>query len=350
MIPAHIASFDGARFIAAYAVVLFHLKEKIAEIWGRIPVVSELIGHGNLAVPFFFILSGVVLSHVYFEKYRFADHGRFIWLRFARLWPVHFAMTAAMVVLTVAWMLTTGDKSHPDRPWFALLPELLMVRSWYERTLVWNIPAWSIHCEWFAYLFLFPLCAAFIRPLKNPWILGLVGLSLLVIHPLVEKTTQSRIDLILCLFPAGCALYRLRTLLPGLKWGYAIVWLSLGMLLPSLLLGLSHLIYVALAGLIFGLSYEQGVISRILSTRAFVYGGQVSFALYMSHEIVLWVTRAVWTRLGVTGVLPLAITLLATLAGAVIVHHVIELPANKWLRKRYPVGSAKGLQTAPATG
>lgn len=349
MIPAHIAPFDGARFLAAYAVVLFHLKEKLAELFGRIPIVSDLIAHGSLAVPFFFILSGFVLAHVYFGTYVFAEHGRFMWLRFARLWPVHLAMTAAMIVLTVAWIVATGEKSHPDRPWLSLIPELLMVRSWYERALVWNIPAWSIHIEWFAYLFLFPLCAAFIRPMKNRWALGLLSATLLVVHPFILKSTQSRIDMILCLFPAGCALYRLRTLLPNLAWGNAIVWLTLGTLLPALLLDLSHLIYLALAGVIFGLSYQQGIISRILSTRALVYGGQVSFALYMSHEIVLAVTRAVWVKLGITGILPLLITLLATFAGAVVVHHLIELPANKWLRRRNPFAVKKGLQMAPAT-
>lgn len=331
MTPGHIKPLTGARFPAALAVVLFHLKGKMAA--AGLTWAPAAFGGGYLAVPFFFILSGLILAHVYFPGYRLAEHGRFIWLRFARLFPVHLAMTAAMVAMAGAWVLYKGHNPHSDQPWPALALELLMVRSWADATMLWNIPAWSIQIEWFAYLLLFPACAAVIRPMSNPWALGLLAIALLLAHPLVMPRLPGHLGTIPCLFMAGCALYRLRTVLPGLQCGNAIVWLAMTGGAIAWRLGLPSAVYLAFAGILFGLSYEQGLIARLLSTRAMVYGGELSFSLYMSHHVVNTATYDLWGKLGVdTHVWPIAVTLMGSLLAAVVVHHAIEIPANRWLR------------------
>jgi peptidoglycan/LPS O-acetylase OafA/YrhL len=336
LISPDIKPLTGIRFFAALAVVVFHLQGKFTHLLTDATFVRDAISWGHFAVPFFFILSGFILSHVYFPKYKFADHGHFIWLRFARLWPVHLAMTAGMVVLAIVWIAVKGQNPHTDQPFSLLLPDLLMVRSWYDEVLVWNIPAWSIQIEWFAYLFLFPLCASIIRPMRSPLMLGLVGAILLAINPLVMPLIPGRIGTILCLFPAGCTLYRLRVVLPNLAFASAIVWLSLVGSVVTLTLNLPYLGYLAFAGIIFGLSYEQGAIARLLSTRAVVYGGKISFSLYMSHHVVNTWTWTVWDKIGATGPVPVIVTFAAALLVAALVYHCIEVPANEWLRRRWP--------------
>lgn len=337
MISSHIKPLTGVRFFAALAVVVFHLREAISHLLTEVPLVRALLSAGHLAVPFFFILSGFILSHVYFPTYRPADHGRFMWLRFARLWPVHLVTTAGMVLLALVWIAWKGRNPHTDQPFSLLVPDLLMVRSWYDQVLVWNIPSWSIQIEWFAYLFLFPLCAWTIRPISNPWILGLISVTFLAIDPIVMPLLPGRIGTIVCLFPTGCALYRLRVVLPHLTFANTIVFTSLGTSLVTLALDLPYLAYLAFAGIIFGLSYEQGLIARFLSHRAVVYGGQISFSLYMSHHVVNTWAWTLWDKIGASGLGPVIVTFAATLLVAALVYHWIEVPANEWLRRQWPV-------------
>jgi len=348
VISSHIKPLTGVRFFAALAVVVFHQGERLAQPLVDVPFVRDAISWGHSAVPFFFILSGFILSHVYFQKYKFADHGHFMWLRFARLWPVHLAMTAAMVLLAVVWIAAKGQNPHTDQPFSLLVPDLLMVRSWYDEVLIWNIPAWSIQIEWFAYLFLFPLCAWIIRPMRNPWMLGLVGATLLAINPLLMPLMPGQIGTILCLFPAGCALYRLRVVLPNLTFANAIVWVSLVGSAVTLALNLPYLGYLAFAGIIFGLSYEQGPIARLLSTHALVYGGNISFSLYMSHHVVNTWTWTLWDKIGTTGLGPVVVTFASALLAAALVYHCIEVPANEWLRRRWPAKTERA-EVAPVS-
>ena len=59
----HFAVLDGMRGIAAICVVIFHFSEMV--IWDY----SKLwIGHGFLAVDFFFCLSGFVLGYAYDDR------------------------------------------------------------------------------------------------------------------------------------------------------------------------------------------------------------------------------------------------------------------------------------------
>ncbi len=325
---ADIPALTGVRFIAALWVVLYHLGDKIAEY---APWAMPAIHGGLYAVPFFFILSGFILAHVYFPTYKLSDHWHFMWLRVARLWPVHLAMFGAMLLYVVCLTVVRGYVPHPKYDFTVALPELAMVRSWYDDRFMWDGPAWSIQIEMFAYLLLFPLCAFAIRPMRNPWLLGALATALLLAHPYAHPLMSGRIGTILFLFPAGCALYRLRMVLPTIP-AHILFCLSLAVLL----VGVPHLTYFALAAIVFTLSYQQGLYASLLSTRPMVYGGRISFALYMSHIPVNTWTGELWGQLGVDGPCTVVVTFLASLATAAAVYHFIEVPANRWLREREP--------------
>jgi len=56
----HFLILDGLRGIAALAVVIFHFME-----WVSPDIKKNFIGHGFLAVDFFFCLSGFVIAYAY---------------------------------------------------------------------------------------------------------------------------------------------------------------------------------------------------------------------------------------------------------------------------------------------
>ncbi|WP_353186165.1 acyltransferase [Parapedobacter lycopersici] len=79
----HFVVLDGLRGIAAIAVVIFHFMEWI------IPDFSDnFIGHGYLAVDFFFCLSGFVIGYAYDEKIKAIGFWNFVKARLVRLHPL----------------------------------------------------------------------------------------------------------------------------------------------------------------------------------------------------------------------------------------------------------------------
>lgn len=143
------------RGIAALYVVLFHCQVFIPGFdlrpW------TGLLDKGYLAVDFFFILSGFILAYVYardFDAGR-GSYRRFLFLRLARVGPVHLAMllAAAVVILPAYGFGEVANMTNSPR---TLASSVLLLHAWGgDRALSWNFPSWSISAEWFAYL-IFP--------------------------------------------------------------------------------------------------------------------------------------------------------------------------------------------------
>ncbi|MFX7620634.1 acyltransferase family protein, partial [Acinetobacter baumannii] len=71
-------ALDGMRGIAAIGVLIFHLS-----------ILGIRVGdHGYLAVDFFFILSGFVLSHAYTDRLTTIQFGSFLRQRIIRIIPL----------------------------------------------------------------------------------------------------------------------------------------------------------------------------------------------------------------------------------------------------------------------
>jgi peptidoglycan/LPS O-acetylase OafA/YrhL len=323
-------ALTGVRFIAAAAVVVHHLKDPLAKLIASHEA-RAAISWGHLAVPFFFILSGFILMHAY-PDYQLKDHGRFVWLRFARLWPVHVVTLAALVLYVGCLAVVRGYVPDAKYDFAVILPELLMVRHWFVTALAWNAPAWSIHAEWLAYIFVFPLCAVYVRRLTQPWLIGGLIVLALAVQPHAKSVIMGQAGNIAPLFIAGALAYQLRTLIPVLPAAATLVNGTLLLALPAMWWYNVPVCFLAFTAIIFGLSYQQGAVARFLSTRAMVHGGTISFSLYMVHNVVIVWAADLWKALGVAGWLPVSITFAASILAAHLLWKWVEAPANDWLR------------------
>jgi peptidoglycan/LPS O-acetylase OafA/YrhL len=106
------------------------------------------------------------------------------------------------------------------------------------------------------------------------------------------------------------------------------------------------LVDVLFVPLVMTLAIGTGSLPALLSTRVLVYGGQISFCLYMVHELVhtswIWATEQFQlTLVGTGGKLILAGLLMITFVAAMVLYHVVEEPARRWMRKMVDVGGAK---------
>jgi peptidoglycan/LPS O-acetylase OafA/YrhL len=150
---------DSYRFIAASMICIYHFNK--ANILG-LATLSPMFENIRLGVDFFFILSGFVIAKVYLNKIHNGEQfGRFMWRRFARLYPLHLLT----LMIGIAGGLLIGHRGLQEgtNPEIfsstAILANLTLTHSLGVTSYgSFNIPSWSISAEMFVYL-LFPVFA-----------------------------------------------------------------------------------------------------------------------------------------------------------------------------------------------
>lgn len=159
----HYELLDGLRGVAAVLVVIYHIFEGFAFAEATNGAGSGLIttfNHGHIAVDFFFMLSGFVISYAYDDRWGKMSLGNFFKRRLIRLHP----MVIMGAIIGVAAFLLEGckqwDGTVTPRGWVmtALLFTMLMIPAVpgvpYEvrgngEMFPLNGPAWSL---WFEYI------------------------------------------------------------------------------------------------------------------------------------------------------------------------------------------------------
>ena len=338
------------RFFAALWVLIFSYWPNLAGA-GAMP---GLVAKGYLGVEVFFILSGFILCHVYLPALEAGSYryGSFVWARLARVYPLHLATLMAVGVMGAGAALTGRPIEHNVMSWPALLPNLTMTHAWGLTNVAgWNHSSWSISAEWFAYLS-FPAFAWAALKLKARPLAALAGaLAVMIViypafqalagFPLTQATIAWGALRIVPCFAYGCALYLVwrSGALNGRAISLAGAFFSGAALLLGAQSGLPDM-GIAMAGgaLIFFLAVLSNQSKGWLSAPAFVYLGEISYAIYMIHvPWALLFINGVAAVGGATGeVLPLWLWIVFTVAViplSAAAHHLIERPARDGLKR-----------------
>ncbi|HWU01701.1 MAG TPA: acyltransferase [Novosphingobium sp.] len=359
---AEFAALTGLRGVAAWFVVLFHVRVLLG---GTVPVwLMPLLGKGYLAVDLFFILSGFVLWHSWagrLDGAGLAGARHFWWRRVARIWPLHALVLAGFVALALALRATGRDAGA----WpFAHLPwHVLLVQAWgFTPALEWNDPAWSISCEMAASL-LFPAVVALAMAVEARWRLADAGLIALAaglvaglwgFFALHGATTLggdvSHTGLVRCLleFALGNALRVMFGRWGSRRWLAGAAWALVGAALLVQWAGLAETVAmpVAFAALILALATGRGWAGRALGARALHALGEVSYATYLAHYGLYTVFKLAFVHpapghAAAMGLGQLAGFLALVLAASFALYHGVEKPAQRWFN------ALPGRMTAP---
>ncbi|WP_084582151.1 acyltransferase family protein [Sphingomonas azotifigens] len=344
-------ALTSARGIAAWWVVLFHLRGALAAL----PAMAEtVLAKGYLAVDFFFLLSGFVLALSHGERLRAGGPAAvpdFLRRRVARIWPLHATMLGFAVLLLL--ILTASGRPAPEFPLPELPAHLLLVQAWgFADPLRWNDPAWSISCELAAYL-LFPLWVMAIdwRRMTTPVLIGAIALLLLGLgaaFALRGADTLGRdiphLGVVRCLleFATGTLLHALWQ-----RWreGRAVL-ASFG---TAALFGMAWRLGVpetltvpaALAALLLALALTAGRPGNPLEGALLHRLGEISYATYLSHFLLWFVFKLAFVRTATIGWPLAACYLLLVLAASVALRRWVERPAQRWINRL-------GLRRAPS--
>lgn len=374
---AEIKALTGLRIVAAVWVVLFHFRPLLSD---AAPAIAEalapVLDRGAQGVDLFFILSGFVLTWNYLDRmgptWSTRETLHFLWLRLARVWPVYL-VTLHLAALWLIFTLNVGHVPPEDTSQYTAvnyLRQLFLVQLWFQPYFdgsSWDGPAWSISAEWLAYLLFGALIMVVFRVARATRARSLVWLAIAASLPPVVLlmatghfyTPWSWLPRIVMQFIAGalaCAAVRKLHLTDRSRRGAGYLSIGVGAAVVGLLFffdahpmntigdagGLVDILFVPLVVL---MSVGLGSLPALLSTRLFVYGGQISFGLYMVHELVhtAWVWAAKQFELtisGFSGKMILAGLFAIAVLGAILLYHFVEEPARRWMRRMVDVKPA----------
>jgi peptidoglycan/LPS O-acetylase OafA/YrhL len=343
---ADLPALTGLRGVAAWFVVLYHIRLSAGQ---QVPAEAlAFFSKGYLAVDLFFMLSGFVLWLNYAERLRaegLAAAPIFLARRLARIWPLHLFILAGTIAFA-ALLQALGKINPATYPWAELPLHLLLVQNWgFTGSLTWNVPAWSISCEWAAYI-LFPFLVLAIdwRKVGAAATAAAILLLAFLLSALLESgggatlgADVPRFGLARALFEfaigtAICGLWlrwREAPLLPAsvsalLSLAVAAGWLA-GILAETMAIPL------AFAALLLALALTAASPANPLGWRPVHYLGRISYATYLVHYLLFILFKILFVDDAANVPLPLlGLFLLLTFAASAALHHLIELPAQRW--------------------
>lgn len=295
-IPQDLKTLTSVRFIAALMIVIYHYFAVFGDSEG-----FEFYKKFYLGVDFFFVLSGFILMHVYYNSVIACNMNirNFYIKRLAKIYPIHFLFTALFLGLVILG----GKVEESDINSF--LSHVFLMHSWgVEKELNYNSQSWSISAEWFAYL-LFPSLANMFLKFKSRtyskvFLIGAIILFMavwwtsaaLAEKPVTEWTYHFSILRVLPEFILGMALYNFYKYykicpVPVLVLAGSIIFSSIFLIFKAhdclTVLCFSLIIY-ALASLELN---SDSTLKQALSHRIFIWLGEASYCLYMAHFLVL---------------------------------------------------------------
>lgn len=343
------------RFFAALSVLIYH-SSFLRYIENPLKTIaSTVFDEGYAGVPFFFVLSGFILSHTYHDKLGSGhiSSRKYLLLRIARIFPLHVLIAALFVIYT-----PYGQHSSV----LQVSLNALLLQSWIPNSEYYfslNGVSWSLSVELFFY-------SSFIFLVKLPtkWLMGLVALWATVItlnavgvvlnHGTWIESGKPTLNLwLFCISPVTRLLeFMIGILTHRLSRARAMRKASLNECLAILGLMIAigifsvhkfsdilryQLLYLpVMTFLIYSFAPGQGILSELLKRKGLVLLGEASFSLYMIHQPIINMGYEAYLNFGFTFSPVILAILLASFCVtlSVVIYKFLERPMYQYLRNK----------------
>lgn len=340
-----IISLSSLRGIAAWWVVLYHASD--------LPFYSTVQDHlhgwlprGYLGVDLFFVLSGFIIARSYshqFRSFSFKSYAKFLWLRLARIYPLHLFMLVFYLSVPISILVFSSEadiSGRFDTKYYFL--SFLLVQNWgFLPALDWNVPAWSISTEWMAYI-LFPLLLAAAGVMARSRLLGPFLVALLVATAAVFAWVGElgwdieHFGVVRCVleFWMGLCLYHLTPAAPSRPLRRGALFAAVALCLAHTGLGAPDYLVMpaAFLCLVLALCRDDGPLSTVLANPVLHWLGTISYSTYLVHYFVREWVKLTLVRDGVPPSLAFLAYVAATLAGSVLLYRWVEVPGRTAMR------------------
>ncbi len=368
----HLRSLTGLRFIAAFVVFASHVQYFAFPEAKHLPL-------GGPAVSFFFVLSGFILTYVYRDRLTVRGVPRFLFTRWARLWPLHIVCLAIAI-----WFLKVPIGADPEgrSSYASLCAHVLMLQSWIPIRfwfVDFNAVAWSISTELFFYVFfpflllgsnkqfwlkvlgVFLLWAVFMKWAAGNLPAGNVPAwtdmnSIAVAFPLVrllefvvgmaachwmmqrnvtfvgevsERRSQYWTDTLWELLAVGLVLLWWIVMVKTRFTNFMIRTPEIGPLIGTWTRVGGGLFFYAFVFMVF--ASRRGLLGQLMASRFFVWLGEISFAFYLIHQIII----VQLNKLALSDFQFAWISFVVALMASALLYRIVEMPCRDGLLAIY---------------
>lgn len=295
-------TLDSFRGICACIVAFSHFHAN--SFFNRSPILDR----GDIYVDFFFVLSGFVIFANYGEKLQQGySVGKFVWLRFWRLYPLHFAVLMAFIIPDLLQMVVHVDGAAAYAPFSAqneglnaIFANLFLVHALHilPEGLSFNGPSWSISVEFYTYIIMAFILTLFRKSYRILLSVLAISSAIALFYLKGELYAKTDFGILRCIygFSCGIAAYLIYNYISSkfssvksCTWTMleivAITSIAIYIGLWSFGLGsmLAPLLFSALVVLF---AFEGGKISQILKSKVFLLLGTLSYSIYMTHIFI----------------------------------------------------------------
>ena len=347
-------SLTSLRLFAAIAVVLTHVGYSFTS--PRLLRVSERYLY--VGVEFFFIISGFVLTWTYKRESEQTRWSRSLWLRLTKIYPLD------LLTMAFALMFLPNLERIPNT--FGTFADMTLIQAWFPDITVFfggNGVAWSLSCELFFYA-LFPIV------ILRTGRLGRTA-SFVVISVIVSTMTITPLAALAIGLPKPY-FYWMFFIFPPYEFGFFLLGMIMAEIISkqyiTLPRSLNRISAVSIALVIatwtwysfstnqylpapfadlillppFVLLISSSAQNDLRGTASWIKNpvfltlSSWSFALYLLHKPIYLLTSqwSWWSNNGgIYGGLLLLVYLSLTFAISGLVHHLIELRLQNFLRK-----------------
>lgn len=343
------------RGLAALIVLLFHIEIHLRD---KIPgILLAFLKNGYLAVDFFFILSGYILTYTYqsqFHQLQGRQYQQYLIKRFARIYPLHFFLLLAYLMIP-AILFLTGREIHPvEFSPVAFIYKLLLIDSWWNGyNDTWNVPSWSISVEMFAY-FLFPVVVYFLKnkhPIVHTVIFSGMILGIAFSFKLMGYTnigqdihhlgmTRGLGEFVLGI----CSYFIQKNLFTHFSFsGRVGLFLGVLFIVVAYQMKIYNYFYIPLGFslILMSLVSYSGMIQKILLHKSLVYLGDISYSVYLSHNLILnLMVKGFLENHEIASTTWVLSYITLTLGFSCVTYHYLEMPARHWIVNKFAPSKA----------
>lgn len=307
---------------------------------------------GFVGVSFFFMLSGFIIAYNYQKKLGEKKiPKRTFWVaRIARIYPLHW-LTLLIAIALGGYAMESGVTDW-CKHFFASLTLTNAYIPQDNYFFSFNSPSWSLCCEQLFYIcfpFLVPLARNYKKLLCVFLICAILGVIGMYYTPLEEIKGYWYVNPITRLpdFMAGMLLFQLYTYLRTkaitFRQGSIIEFVSIAVFLGFYLYAAeipkvyrySCYYWLPVALVLISFSLQKGIVSRLLSNRFLVIGGEISYSFYLIHLLVL-LSYAGWQKESdypISWYISVPVLFCITISLSLLSYYYFEKPMNKLVKK-----------------
>ena len=297
-----ILPLETFRGILALIIVLHHLK--IETFIQK----SKIVLNGGLAVDFFFVLSGFVISLNYINKIKSKDDlFNFQKKRFLRLYPLHILTLFVFILIELIKIFVNNNTSLEStylpfsgfNNYYSLIANFFLLHGWYGWSF--NLPSWSISTEFYTYLIFGMLTLSFNKKLYFFILLIFISLIIFLLNNSGIKFFNNFI------YPTRCIYSFFLGVITFLVYRRFKNFSSSFLSIISIILSISFIHFsdnlnlnnkYIISPILFCLTIffvsnlsSNLLLYKILSNKFTVYLGSISYGIYMIHFGLVWFFR-----------------------------------------------------------